>query len=738
MSQKPGKPRGVTSDDGNLLVSWDVSTPELDDVDFFEIQWKKKEEKRWSGLKCTDDNSTSIAIPRTDFENNKTYQLKVKWTTKNGDDSPFSEISDDVLIIASIQGSSPRQPGKIVLQLTTATSAYLAWEKPKGPDEVSIYEVKYRLCGDVQWLTANTKQSTENMDMKDLKSNSSYEFKVRAIFSDGSEGPFSEVSDTVKTHESLATQVKKGAKKIAATNPAKYKIPLTYSEKWTSKSAITRKLRFGERDQLHSTKTIMVVGATGAGKSTMIDGMINYIVNVAWEDDFRFTMIDLTEEEMARAGQQAISQTSCITCYEVNYQPGSRLNYHLNIIDTPGFGDTRGIQQDKKIVDQIREFFTAPGDQGITSISAVCFITQAPLARLTHTQKYIFDSILSVFGKDIKDNIFVLITFADGNEPPVLEALKEAKVPFKDDFKFNNSALFVSTGSSGQFAQMFWKLGTKSFDNFFTKLNGVNERSLKLTSEVLSARKQIENTIDRLKPQIETGLNKLTNMQHEAEVLEKHQKDIEDNQNFTYMSKQVHTREVPTKPGQYVTHCRVCNFSCHLNCSYNDDNDKIRCCAMSGGYCTVCERKCLWSNHKNYSFIVETYIIEKEETYTNLKGKYDSAKAGVQQQSTTLQKLRSEFKSVLVDVLQMLKTVRESINKLEKYALKLNPLNEVNYVNLLIESEKREAKIGWESRLKMLEEIKIKAELIRKISDASVQSSWTDQDVENFMKKLTQ
>jgi hypothetical protein len=82
----------------------------------------------------------------------------------------------------------------------------------------------------------------------------------------------------------------------------------------------------------------------------------------------------------------------------------------LHIIDTPGFGDTRGIIRDKAIVDQIREFFTTPGDQGISFLDAVCFVTQAPLARLTPPQRYIFDAILSVFGQDIASNIYVLIT----------------------------------------------------------------------------------------------------------------------------------------------------------------------------------------------------------------------------------------------------------------------------------------------------------------------------------------
>uniref|UniRef100_A0A3B3SLH5 Uncharacterized protein n=1 Tax=Paramormyrops kingsleyae TaxID=1676925 RepID=A0A3B3SLH5_9TELE len=177
-------------------------------------------------------------------------------------------------------------------------------------------------------------------------------------------------------------------------------------------------------------RTIMVIGATGAGKSTLINGMINYILDVKWEDNFRFKLID---EGLLKS--QAESQTSLVTAYEINYQDGYTINYSITIIDTPGFGDTRGIERDR-VTD------------GISDIDAVCFVTQASLARLTHPQKYVFDSILSIFGKDIADNIQMLVTFADGQKPPVLEAINVSGVPcprtekgIPVHFKFNNSAL---------------------------------------------------------------------------------------------------------------------------------------------------------------------------------------------------------------------------------------------------------------------------------------------------------
>ena len=48
----------------------------------------------------------------------------------------------------------------------------------------------------------------------------------------------------------------------------------------------------------------MMVGATGAGKSTLLDGMMNYLTNVSFSDDFRFTVVDLMDEEKRKKGNQ--------------------------------------------------------------------------------------------------------------------------------------------------------------------------------------------------------------------------------------------------------------------------------------------------------------------------------------------------------------------------------------------------------------------------------------------------
>ena len=105
-------------------------------------------------------------------------------------------------------------------------------------------------------------------------------------------------------------------------------------------------------------KVIMILGATGSGKTTLINSMINYVFGIEYEDKYRFKLVT---EDSDGGGNQAFSQTSYITAYTIHHQKGFKVDHTLTIIDTPGFGHTRGIQRDTEITKQIHDFFTITG-----------------------------------------------------------------------------------------------------------------------------------------------------------------------------------------------------------------------------------------------------------------------------------------------------------------------------------------------------------------------------------------
>ncbi|KAG7256697.1 hypothetical protein CRUP_014683 [Coryphaenoides rupestris] len=344
------------------------------------------------------------------------------------------------------------------------------------------------------------------------------------------------------------------------------------------------------KDSKRPNRTIMFLGATGSGKSTLINGMINYILGIDWKDSFRFKLID-----EGQLKSQAESQTSHVTAYKVNHQDGFKVPYSLTIVDTPSFGDTRGIERDRAITEQIRRLFTSA--KGVLEIDAVCFVTQASLARLTTSQKYVFDSVLSIFGKDVAENICMLVTFADGQQPPVLEAINASKVPCPKTkkglpvhFKFNNSALFADNRSVhdrvdedpdedmdvGDFDEMFWAMGAKSMKIFFTALDKMTTKSLQLTKEVLNERRQLEAAVEGVQPQVMAMLAKLEEIRSTRQQIEKHEADITSNENFEFEVEIIKPVQIMlTKKGEYITNCQQCSMTCHYPCAIADDDKSL-------------------------------------------------------------------------------------------------------------------------------------------------------------------
>ena len=289
--------------------------------------------------------------------------------------------------------------------------------------------------------------------------------------------------------EGLAMDMKRKSKHIGRGRIEMYKLPtvLTHTHSMRQGCGEIAKYNIGQPRAPCPPKefVVMVVGATGSGKTTLINGIVNYIFGVEMHHQFHFKLIT----DGGRS--QTNSQTKNITAYTIHKHEGSCFLHTLTIIDIPGFGDTEGLERDK-------HFFSMPSPTGIDQIHAVAFVTPASLARLTVTQRYIFDSIPSIFGKDIGPNIFLIIAFANGAKPAVLKAVKEAKFLFRKSFKFNNSALFMNKDAYGNenvdegFMSMFWNMGEKSFKIFLHGLVAMEAQSLQLTQDVLDERERLK------------------------------------------------------------------------------------------------------------------------------------------------------------------------------------------------------------------------------------------------------
>lgn len=353
------------------------------------------------------------------------------------------------------------------------------------------------------------------------------------------------------------------------------------------------------------------------------------------------------------------------------------------------------------------------------------FTVQAALARLTPTQKYIFESILAIFGNDIRDNISFLVTFTDGQTPPVLDAIKEANIAHQLDAHnqprhhlFNNSGFFTSNqkNEAADFGPMFWKLGITNFDLFFSGLPLMKTKSLTLTKEVLDERKHINVTIEGLTLKIHKQLTKMEELRKTKQMIENHSDQINANKDFKYDVTVSRGDKIEITDGKCTTNCSKCSMSCHFPCSLAMTADKQRCAAMGkDGRCKSCPLKCKWDLHLNQNYHWIFQDVTETRTYEEILKKYEQAVQHKLSTEGVLQALECELEQIKYDLKSDINTITACLQRLDQIALRPDAFTTTDYIELMIQSETKEKKPGFQERIRSLNSLLDKARVVMKI-----------------------
>lgn len=190
---------------------------------------------------------------------------------------------------------------------------------------------------------------------------------------------------------------------------------------------------------------ILLLGATGVGKSTFINAFVNYMSFktlhearsrkptvlipskfVVTDENLQMKVIEVGKDsnEVAVLGDSATQMPKCYTF------PLSTPNTYIRFLDTPGIADTRGIQYDEKNCENILRKISQ-----YEELHAICILLTPNNSRITAEFEFCIKQLLSQLEKSASKNMVFMFTNSRGTfyrPGDTLPALKRVLQSIKD------------------------------------------------------------------------------------------------------------------------------------------------------------------------------------------------------------------------------------------------------------------------------------------------------------------
>ena len=322
-----------------------------------------------------------------------------------------------------------------------------------------------------------------------------------------------------------------------------------------------------QMDQVKEHKTFLLVGESDFGKISLIDCLFNFIVGVDWNDPFRFLLKEDGQDE-----------TQSISVYEIHYSDGFRIPFSLTIVDVPVCNDT----PPHDFAEMLGNFLKSGAIQQLDLIGLVSAANSVPSPAC--------QSVLSFFGKDLKENINCLWTFADVERNPLGANAFVESLPFHD---FHNLEFLSPNGHCDPDTRaIYWK----SFEDFFRSLVKMDPNQLSQTKRVLEERNRLEMTFGELRKLVKKGTALREKIVESKKMITDYQVKIEVNKKVKT------TRQTSLPTGLLATNCNNCGVVCSVHL-YSDIGKH------ASSTCSMCPGKCNWNLHAiNVSYLLKSTV----------------------------------------------------------------------------------------------------------------------------------
>jgi len=517
---------------------------------------------------------------------------------------------------------------------------------------------------------------------------------------------------------------------------------------------------------------VLFCGKTGDGKSTAINAFFNIVKGVKLEDKFRFILIKEKDK-----GGQSVSQTDGVHLYylkDYNNKP-------IIIIDSQGYGDTRGISYDHSINQAFTKVFT----DIIDHINAAFFIAKATNNRLDILTKYIFSSVTSLFAENINENFIILATFANSQNmkkgPDFIDSLeKDEGADFLNvkQKKENNIQFYYTFDSKLIFDDdINSKLTIFSYEQLcklYERVKKLFPRATKKCGDVLKSRNELkvqvnnlrttfknliieQNNLKALEKAIIEGDLKIKDSEYKIKTLKQKstslsQGDLEDelrklNEELSKNLDDLNNRKriekkrekVPDANSKY-TICNQCKENCHDPCDcYLSWATRCTIYPYFGDECEKCghSKKVHQQDYYHYVVVEETIAEDTSSLQSDLKKKNEIEKAKIEERK----KIQKNEKNSLKRQLNELEFNKEDLEreKQKNERDRKNVEDQVNKINssmVIIIMKLQNLSEKLHDIAMNHNHIKNEEEYINSLQDQMKETGLKDEEQEQLMKDI--
>ncbi|TNJ27969.1 hypothetical protein GMRT_15114 [Giardia muris] len=250
------------------------------------------------------------------------------------------------------------------------------------------------------------------------------------------------------------------------------------------------------RPTVRNRANVLLLGETGVGKSTFVNGFINYLRfnslpstqeeldNIQWAVPMKFSITDKNYKSVGvRVGPQDVNEQNGNVGGSSTQDPKVHVfdarGIEVHLIDTPGIGDTRGYECDRRNFDQIIEFIKD------YELHGICMLLKPNNARLNVFFRFCIEELLVHLPVSAKKNIVFCFTNARSTfyrPGDTLEPLKKLLIDRKIGLGLNKDTMYCFDNEAMRFLAarvngvVFSKGDTRSFRESWERASKELER----------------------------------------------------------------------------------------------------------------------------------------------------------------------------------------------------------------------------------------------------------------------